>query len=302
VHKEDASQYGVVKLEGDSIVNIAEKPGRMRGRFGWINSGMYVLDEEVFDAIAKTSRSSRAEYELTSSLQNLIKDGKEIKCVPVEESDWLDVGRPWDLLDANERILRRIRHSVAGKIEEGATLKEPVYIEDGAIVKSGSYIEGPVYCGKGTEIGPNARVRPYTSLEKDVVIGTSCEIKNSIVMNGSRIPHLSYVGDSIIGESCNLGAGTITANLRFDKKTVRLLVKGHLFDSGRRKLGVLMGDHAETGVNVSLLPGVKVGSETWIAPGVVVVQDVPSGRIVRLRQSQIMKSRSNHSKQTKRGP
>ncbi len=103
-----------------------------------------------------------------------------------------------------------------------------------------------------------------------MLLSGCCDIKNSIVMRGSKIPHLSYVGDSVIGEECNLGAGTITANVRFDKGTVRLKVKGHLSDSGRRKLGVIMGDHAQTGINVSLMPGVRIGSGTWIGPGAVI--------------------------------
>ena len=301
VRKQDASQYGLMKLDhdNDKIISITEKPAGMFGKSGWINSGMYVLDEEVFKAIEHTARSKRSEYELTSSLQLLIKRGKEINCATIQESDWLDVGRPWDLLDANQRILQDLHHVVRGRIEEGVTLKEPVFVDEGALIQSGSYIEGPVYCGKDSKIGPNARVRPYTSLEADVVIGASCDIKNSVVMRGSKIPHLSYVGDSVIGEECNLGAGTITANVRFDKRTVRLKVKGHLSDSGKRKLGVLMGDHAQTGINVSLIPGVRIGSETWIGPGAVIDRDVPSGKIVFVKQSRIMKPRNVRSKVAK---
>jgi len=287
----DASQYGLIELNDghDKIVRINEKPSGMVGRAGCINSGMYVLDEDVFKAIEHTSRSKRSEYELTSSLQLLIREGKEIGAVILQDLEWLDVGRPWDLLEANRRILQNLRHVIKGKIEEGVTLKQPVYVDEGALIRAGSYVEGPVYCGRGTNIGPNARVRPYTSLEAGVVIGASCDIKNSIVMKGSKIPHLTYVGDSIIGEECNLGAGTITANVRFDKQSVRLKVKDNLFDSGRKKLGVLMGDRAQTGINVSLLPGVRIGSDSWIAPGAVISQDVPSRKIVLVKQSRTMK-------------
>lgn len=119
-------------------------------------------------------------------------------------------------------------------------------------------------------------------------------------MKGSKIPHLSYVGDSIIGEHCNLGAGTITANVRFDKGTVRLRVKRHLYDSGMKKLGAVMGDNVQTGINVSLMPGVRVGSESWIGPGVIVDSDIPSRRLVLVKQGQLMKSSGKHSKLVKR--
>lgn len=288
----DASQYGLIELNDrlDKIVRIHEKPADMIGKAGWINSGMYVLDEDVFKAIEHTSRSKRSEYELTSSLQLLLREGKEIGSATIQEPDWLDVGRPWELLEANRRILQNLRHVIKGKIEEGVTLKQPVYVDEGALIRAGSYVEGPVYCGKGTNIGPNARVRPFTSLEANVVIGASCDIKNSIVMKGSKIPHLSYVGDSVIGEDCNLGAGTITANVRFDKRTVRLKVKRKLFDTGREKLGVLLGDRAQTGIGVCLLPGVRIGSDSWIAPGAVISQDVPSRRIVLAKHDRVVKA------------
>jgi bifunctional UDP-N-acetylglucosamine pyrophosphorylase/glucosamine-1-phosphate N-acetyltransferase len=93
-------------------------------------------------------------------------------------------------------------------------------------------------------------------------------------MDGSRIPHLSYIGDSIIGERCNLGAGTITANLRLDEKPIRMLVKGELIETGLRKLGVIMGDDVKTGINVSIMPGVKIRSGAFVAAGEVVARDI----------------------------
>jgi bifunctional UDP-N-acetylglucosamine pyrophosphorylase/glucosamine-1-phosphate N-acetyltransferase len=118
-----------------------------------------------------------------------------------------------------------------------------------------------------------------------VRIGNACEIKNSIIMDGVHIGHLSYVGDSIIGENCNLGAGTITANYRFDAGTIKMMVKDKLVDSGRTKLGAVLGDNVKTGINALLMPGVKVGNNCWIGPNVVVHRDVPSGTAVFLKQN-----------------
>jgi UDP-N-acetylglucosamine diphosphorylase/glucosamine-1-phosphate N-acetyltransferase len=279
------AEFGVVELDGDKLVRISEKPPSRSAKEGWINSGIYVLDGEVFKAIAKTAASKRAEYELTTSLQHLINEGKEIRSAVVDREDWLDVGRPWDLLEANERSLETISHRVKGVVEQGAVLKGPVWLEENSVVKSGSYVEGPVYVGRGSKIGPNARIRPSTAIGDDVAIGTSCEIKNTVVMNGTRIPHLSYVGDSVIGEDCNLGAGTTTANIRFDGKTLRMNVKGRLQDTGRRKIGTIMGDRVQTGINTSILPGVRIGSDSWIGPGVLLTKDVPSGKTVLAKQA-----------------
>jgi bifunctional UDP-N-acetylglucosamine pyrophosphorylase/glucosamine-1-phosphate N-acetyltransferase len=233
---------------------------------GWVNTGVYVLDWEVFQATDKTAVSKRSEYELTSSLQHLVDEGKEVKSAIIAREDWMDIGRPWDLLEANERALANLPHRVKGTVEQGAVLKGPIWLEENASIKSGSYLEGPVYIGKGSRIGPNARIRPSSCIEDDVVIGTSCEIKNSMIMSGTRIPHLSYVGDSIIGERCNLGAGTITANIRFDEDALKIRVKGRLQSTGRKKLGVIMGDGVQTGINATLMPGLRVGSNSWIGP------------------------------------
>jgi len=289
VHMANASEYGLIELEGDRLVRIVEKPSRKAKPEGWVNAGVYVLDSQIFAAIERTHVSKRAEYELTTSLQHVLDDGNEIKGAKIAGDDWLDLGRPWDLLEANERALTHLSGEVKGSVEQGTVLKGAVSIQENTVVKSGCYIEGPVYIGADSKIGPNTRIRPHTSIQDRVVVGASCEIKNSIIMNGTKIPHLSYVGDSIIGENCNLGAGTITANIRFDEKTLKMRVKGRLQDSGRKKMGVIMGDKVQTGINVSILPGVRVGSGSWLGPGVIISKDVPSGQLLLARQTYLRK-------------
>lgn len=285
------SEYGVVKLEADRIARIVEKPERGLAE-EWINTGIYVLDEEVFQAIDKTGVSKRREYELTSSLQRIIDEGKELKAAIIAREDWMDIGRPWDLLDANERALATLQHRVKGGVEQGCVLRGPIWLEENASIKSGSYIEGPAYIGAGSRIGPNARIRPSTSIGENVVVGTSCEVKNSIIMNGTMVPHLSYVGDSIICEGCNLGAGTTTANIRFDKEPIQMRIKGRIQNSGRKKIGAIIGDQVQTGINVSIMPGVRIGSNSWVGPGTLVANDIPSGFSVFLRQSNIVRRRN----------
>lgn len=289
VQMPNPSDYGVIELKGDRVAKIREKPSTRNTAEAWVNTGIYVLDEEVFQAIDETSRSKRNEYELTTSLQRLLDHGQEIKAATIDREDWMDVGRPWDLLEANERTLMNFTPRVRGVVEPGSAMKGPVWLEESATIKSGCYIEGPVYIGERTRVGPNARIRPFTSIGDDVVIGTSCEVKNSIIMNGTKIPHLSYVGDSVIGENCNIAAGTITANIRLDEKPVMVNVKGRSLSSGRKKLGTIMGDQSQTGINVSIMPGVKIGTFAHVGPGMTVYNDVPSGHAVFVRQTLISK-------------
>ena len=278
---DDPSRMGVVALEGDRVTAIVEKPAPGEEPSDLANAGMYIFQPGIFRLIDETGLSSRNEYEITDSLRALIDSGATLRAVTLPKGSWLDVGLPWNLLEANEKALSSMETSIEGDVEEGVHVQGPVRIAEGARVRSGVYIEGPVCIGSGSDIGPNCYLRPSTCIGADVRVGNACEVKNSIIMDGTHIPHLSYVGDSVIGERCNLGAGTITANIRFDKKNVKVEVKGERIDSGRRKLGVIIGDDVQTGINVNLLPGVKVGAGAWIAPGLTVHDDVESGVFLR---------------------
>lgn len=178
-----------------------------------------------------------------------------------------------------------MEHKILGFVETGAHITGPVTVAETAHVRSGAYIEGPAYIGEHSDIGPNCYIRPCTSIGRKVRIGNACEIKNSIIMDGVHIGHLSYVGDSIVGENCNLGAGTITANYRLDAGTVKMMVKDKLVDSGRTKLGAVLGDNVKTGINALFMPGVKVGNNCWIGPNVVVYRDVPPNTALFLKQN-----------------
>ena len=289
---EDPSQIGALKLDGDRVMDVVEKPAPGEEPSNLGNAGVYIFTPEIFHFIKGTGLSSRNEYEVTDSIRALINSGSTVRAATIPGKGWLDIGLPWNLLDVNERALDIMEPSVEGEVEDGVSIQGSVKICDGARVRAGAYIEGPAYIGFGSDIGPNCHIRPATSIGANVRIGNACEVKNSIVMDGTHIAHLSYVGDSIIGEGCNLGAGTITANIRFDKKNIRVNIKGKPLDSGRRKLGTIMGDDVQTGINVNLMPGVKVGSGVWIEPGLTVYKDVPSGILLRKEKGN---NRSNGS-------
>jgi bifunctional UDP-N-acetylglucosamine pyrophosphorylase/glucosamine-1-phosphate N-acetyltransferase len=282
---ENPENYGIVELENEKYVRrIVEKPSREQAPTNLANAGVYVFSTEIFAKIKETSASVRGEWEITDALSLLLKDGKTVLAVKVSKDDWIDIGRPWDLLEANRWALRNMHHKVLGIIENGAHLVGPVTVAETARVRSGAYIEGPAFIDEESDVGPNCYIRPYTSIGKRVRVGNACEVKNSIVMDNVHVGHLSYVGDSILGENCNLGAGTITANYRLDAGSVKMVVKGEVVDSGQRKLGVVLGDGVKTGINALLMPGVKVGSNSWVGPGVVVHRDVPANAVVLLKQ------------------
>ena len=104
-------------------------------------------------------------------------------------------------------------------------------------------------------------------------VGQAVEVKNSVIGDGSKVPHLSYVGDSVIGEDCNLGAGTVIANLKHEKSNVKSMIKGKIIDTGRRKFGASIGDNVKTAINTSIYPGRKLFPDTTTLPGEVVKKD-----------------------------
>jgi len=282
---EKPEEYGIVELEKEKYVkNIVEKPKREDAPSNLANASIYVFSTQIFEKIKETSTSTRGEFEITDAISKMSKDNKKVLAVKISREDWIDVGRPWDLLEANLWVLNHMKHKVCGIIENGAHLIGPVTVEENARIRSGAYVEGPAFIGEESDVGPNCYIRPCTSIGKKVRIGNACEIKNSIIMDKVHIGHLSYVGDSIFGENCNLGAGTITANYRLDAGTIKMTVKNKVLDTGRRKLGAVLGDNVKTGINSLFMPGVKVGINSWIGPNVIVYRDVPNNTVMLLKQ------------------
>ncbi len=273
---EDSSGLGVVEIEDGVIKGIEEKPKRPKSNL--INAGMYVFDENIFELIDKTPKSKRGEYEITDTLLMLMEKERVHGHKLAEE--WIDVGRPWDLLKANEILLRNIGKENNGKMQKNVIIENNVKIGKGTTVKNGAYIVGPVMIGENCEIGPHCLIRPSTYIGDGCKVGGASEVKNSIVMNGSKVPHHNYVGDSVIGERCNLGSGTKIANLRLDEERIKISYKGQEIDTGLRKLGAIIGDNVKTGINASIDVGTIIGEDTFIGPGAIVKGVIaPNSRI-----------------------
>lgn len=272
---DDATAYGAVELDGKKVVRIHEKMEKSISNI--INTGLYHFDKNIFKFIKKTKISPRGEYEITDSINIFVKQ-YDLEAVNIKE--WRDVVYPWNLLDLNEEMLKKIEGEIKGKVEENITIKGKVIVGEGSMIKSGSYIEGPVVIGKNCKIGPNCYIRPYTSIGNDCHVGNACEVKNSIIMDGSKIPHQNYVGDSVIGFNCNLGAGTKIANLRLDKKDIKVSLNGKRIDTRQRKLGTIMGDNVQTGINSMIDVGTIIGNDVFIGPGAIARGEIKPNAII----------------------
>lgn len=274
--EENLQELGVVVFDSENKVEeIVEKPQKPPSEFA--NLGLYAFDDE-FLKLLDTGKSKRGEVEITDAISKA--DG----IYAAEVNNWHHMTYPWDLLSANEEFLKGHVGAINGIVEPGATLKGEIYVGEGALVKNGAYIEGPAYIDRNATVGPNCFIRAFTYLDEWVRVGNGVEIKNSIIHEQTYISHLSYVGDSVIGSYCNLGAGTVCANLRFDNNNCFVNVNGAKVDTGRRKLGLMMGDNSQTGINSTINPAKRIGSRCQIGPGVIVAKDIPSGTNLYLKQ------------------
>ncbi len=191
-----------------------------------------------------------------------------------DESTFL-IQYPWHLLRINEILLAGVTEDrIDGDLSPAAHLEGRLILGRGSRILPGVMIEGTVVVGENCKIGPNCYLRGSTSLGDGCHVGQAVEIKNSILMKKVSIGHLSYCGDSIVGEGTNFGAGTITANFRHDGKLHRSMVGGGLVDTGRRKFGAVFGDHVHTGIHTSIYPGRKLWPETSTLPGAIVKHDI----------------------------
>ena len=270
---EDPRNFGVVEHENGKLTNIVEKPEHPKSNL--ISIGLYVLTDKIFkEDLKNIKRSSRGELEIADAVLPLSK--KTRVEVLITENGWTPMSFPWSVLGANETKIKEMKGSIdkTATIEKGATLKGEVFVGPKTIVKSGAYIEGPVYIGANCNIGPNCFLRAGTVIGDGCHVGNSVEIKNSVLFGNVKVCHLTYLGDSLIGYNCNLGAGTITANLRFDDDPVKVNIKGLRLSSERRKLGTIMGDGVKTGINTSIMPGVCIAEGSIVDAHSLVKSDI----------------------------
>ena len=258
---DDGSNFGVIKSKNGILSSIVEK--EIDGKSS-INAGIYLFNKKIFTSLKSIKKSIRGELELVDALLS-----NKIHTIEYE-GFWKDIGSPWDLLTANEFLIDQIRDEKKGYIEDNVTIKGEIYVGKNTTIKAGTYIEGPIWIGDDCIIGPNAYLRKGTVLCGDNKVGASSEIKNSILFKNAKASHHNYVGDSIIGKNCNLGSGTKIANLRLDKKEINVVHKGKRVNTGRKKLGVIMGDNVATGINSSINSGTIIGRDTKIGPNALI--------------------------------
>jgi len=200
--------------------------------------------------------------------------GRDGTSVMASASSFL-IRYPWELLRLNEILVGRVTaDDIRGELSPHAHVEGVLVLGEGSRVLPGVYIEGKVIIGRDCKVGPNCYLRGNTSVGDGCHIGQAVEIKNCLIGRKTNVGHLSYIGDSVLGDGVNLGAGTITSNLRHDNGNHRTLVDGEIVDTGRRKLGTIVGDGVHTGIHTAIYPARKLGPGATTRPGAVVSGDI----------------------------
>jgi len=264
----------------NELVSIVEKPGKGNEPSNLVNIVVHMHTDsgKLFDWLGKVETDEDNVYETAIGL--MANNGDKIKVVNYNGT-WIAIKYPWHILSLVEHFLGQADDYISptAKISERAVIDGKVIIEDGVKVLEHAVIRGPCYIGKNSIIGNNTLVRDGCHIGNDCVIGHCTEIKHSYVDDGCWF-HSNYVGDSILGKECSLGAGTVTANRRFDGKNVAVKVGGDVVDTSQGKFGTIMGAGCKTGVNVSIMPGVRIGTNAIVGPHVNLVEDLEPDKLV----------------------
>lgn len=266
--------FGIARLKKDRVLGIVEKPRKGKEPSNIRVMGIYVLEPGFFEIYKKVKKNM---YDFEEALSEYMKKNYvKIMVLKGLEKEPPSLKYPWDLFNFEKHLFdkylkRKIENTA--KISKGAVIKGDVCIGKNVRILENAVIKGPCYIGEDCIIGNNSLIRDYSNLENGGLIGAFAEIARCVFQENCHT-HSGCFGDSIFGQSCRLGAGTVVANVRIDRGEVKSVVKGEKIGTGLNSLGVIMGENTKTGINCSLMPGVLIGSNVAVGPNSVVFKNI----------------------------
>ena len=250
-----SGEFGNVYLNQDmKIIELVEKPTDPH-LSNYVFAGIFVLPHAFFDLLGANGNDIETCY------QQMISKGELSGAV--WEGEWMDVRRPWDILEANRILMRRWHQAeihASVKLEANVHIEGPVHIEENVLIGAGSVLKGPCYIGKGSYIGNNTLIREYTSLGPQSVVGYGTELKNCVLFGKSTLGRLSYIGDSVIGERTHLGTGVTTVNYQAPNTEIEVDTAEGRLSTGMNKVGAFIGDDVHIGARQVLAAGTCIKS------------------------------------------
>ena len=269
--------YGILSLEGDKIKGLVEKPEKGKEPSNIKAVGIYLLSKDFFDYYEKIEESM---YSFEEAINQYVKENDSRVAMAKEEP--LPLKYPWHLFAVEKYLMDNYlqkKISKTAQVAKSAVIEGNVFIGENVKVFENAVIKGPCYIGDNSTIGNNAIIRDYVDLEEGALVGANMEVARSIFEEGVHV-HSGFMGDSIIGKDCKIGAGTITANVRIDREEISTLVKGEKTATGLKSLGVIIGDNSKLGIRCSLMPGAMIGSDCNVGPNSLVSKNIEGDKNV----------------------
>ena len=266
----DLSRFGVLRVEGDRVLDLIEKPKKEEAPSNLRVIGIYLLCKKFLSTLKETPPHH---YSFEEAITRYAK--KAVAKVEITDKETVSFKYPWDLLSLSEYLLSTQNQRIAKNVSvsKRSFISGNVVIEEGAVVMEGANIKGPCFIGKNSYIGTNALLRDSVSIGESCVIGSNMEVKNSVILDGTTT-HSGFIGDSVIGNNVKIAAYFCSGNVRLDRESVKVKMPKGEIDSQIRSLGVLMGSRVNVGIRVSTMPGITIGNDAVIGPGTTVMKNI----------------------------
>ncbi|MEK7218780.1 MAG: NTP transferase domain-containing protein [Patescibacteria group bacterium] len=282
---------GYLTVKRGKVMDIVEKPGEGKEPGNLVNIVAHIHNDP--SALLRELRGTSADRDdgYERALATLFKE-KNYLAVPYAGT-WQAVKYPWHLLNLLPLFLGEIaapRVSNKAQIHKTAVIEGNVVIEDGVRILPHATVSGPCFIGRGTVIGNGALVRG-SSIGERCVIGYGSEVKGSVLMDDVWL-HMTYAGDSVIGDNVSFGGGCVTGNFRLDEGEISSMVDGKKAGTGLAKFGTVVGADTRLGILVGTNPGVKIGGGSFIAGGTFITEDVPEGSFVATKNGKVLAKRN----------
>lgn len=228
---------------------------------------------KLLEALTRVDTTRDDRHEMALDL--MMREGRRVLAVPYV-GFWSPLKYPWDIFPVMEHFVWGLRRrvSLGARVSSSAVIEGTVVLADGVRVLENAVIRGPAYIGDNAIIGNNTLIRGGCHIGAGSVVGFSTEVKHSYIGRNCWF-HSNYVGDSVIDDRCMFGSGAVTANLRFDEGPVVVRIDGGSIVTGMDKLGVIMGQKCQVGINASLMPGVLLGAGAVVGPHVCLTENLP---------------------------
>lgn len=268
--EKELGKFGVLKIKGDRVTGIIEKPAKGKEPSNFRLIGIYLFSKDFLKTL---SEALDEHYRLENAISNFVRK-EQVRFVETK-NEAPSLKYAWNILEVKNYLLSKIKPMLGENvsISKSAEIIGPVIISNNAVIMEGAKIKGPCFIGANTMIGNNVILRENVDVGRDCVIGANMEIKNSLIMDKTKV-HSGFIGDSVIGENCRIGADFSTANVRLDRKNVLVIVKGKKVNSCLKFLGTMIGENTKIGIKVSTMPGIAIGRYSIIGPSTVVLNNV----------------------------